>query len=153
MILSSMLRKLSLAVLLFAVVVPAQQKPVVKLHEPITCPSSKPPFTTGELEDIYTTYNRMYWDGKLPPAKIIWTGLPEGRFGETMEESKGHFLIKLDVVKNVEVNVAKTTILHEMAHVKVWGEECHIPGTPNKCTRWLVEIHRIMLEGAFDDLV
>jgi hypothetical protein len=63
------------------------------------------------------------------------------------------FVIRLDVIKNQERNVAKTTILHEMCHVKTWGESCHIPGQPSTCRRWLVELHRIMLEGAFDDLV
>lgn len=110
-------------------------------------------FTPGELQSIYDSYNREYWDGKLPAATLVWTGLPENRFGETQQEPGGRFLIRLDVVKNREQNVAKTTILHEMCHVKVWGEECHIPGTPNKCRRWLIELHRIMLEGAFDDLV
>lgn len=122
----------------------AQQKPK---------PAPDLPFTPGELQDVYKSYNREYWDGKLPAATIVWTALAAGRFGETDVDANGRFIIRLDSIKNRETNVVKTTILHEMCHVKTWGEECHIPGTPNKCRRWLAELHRIMLEGAFDDLV
>jgi hypothetical protein len=125
---------------------------------PVGSPQKAPPapalaFTPGDLQKIYDSYNREYWDGKLPAATLVWTGLPNDRFGETDKDAGGRFVIRLDVIKNQERNVAKTTILHEMCHVKTWGESCHIPGQPSTCRRWLVELHRIMLEGAFDDLV
>jgi hypothetical protein len=125
----------------------------VSPQKPAPKPAPVLPYSSGEIQDIYKSYNREYWNGKLPAVTVIWTALPEGRFGQTEKDDNGRFIIKLDVVKNRESNVAKTTVLHEMCHVKTWGEDCHIPGTPNKCRRWLAELHRIMLEGAFDDLV
>lgn len=124
----------------------------------LLCPACSPqqkatlPFTPGDLQDIYQSYNRQYWGGKLPAATVVWTGLKD-RFGETEEEDDGRFLVRLDSVKNQERNVAKTTILHEMCHIRTWKETCHQTGKRDDCRRWLAELHRIMLEGAFDDLV
>jgi hypothetical protein len=123
--------------------------------KPRTAPCAAPrlPYTPGELQDIFKTYNRTYWDGKLPETVVVWTALPGKLFGQTHQEADGRFVIKLDSAKNGYEIVAKTTILHEMAHIKTWGDQCHITGQPDQCSRWLAEIHRIMLEGAFDDLI
>lgn len=120
----------------------------------LSTPAQTPPlpFTTGELQDIYNSYNREYWDGKLPKATVVWTAL-DNKYGETQQDADGRFLVRLDVVKNREANVAKTTILHEMCHVKTWGEKCHMTGVTGSCRRFYIELHRIMLEGAFDDLL
>jgi hypothetical protein len=144
------LASLCISVLLVCLLACGGQLPTPAPQKPTTDPL---PFTPGELQDIYKSYNSQYWDGKLAKATVVWTVLKVGRFGETEKEDDGRFLIRLDSTKNREANVAKTTILHEMCHVRTWGEDCHIPGTPNKCRRWLAELHRIMLEGAFDDLV
>jgi len=142
------MRSLLSILLLLILWVPTQAQQVKK---PTPCPVAALPFTTGELQDVFDTYNRQYWDGKLPKTHVIWTALSK-RFGETVKEDDGSFTIKLDVSWNVLPNVAKTTLLHEMCHIKTWGESCHI-GTQGDCTRWQRELHRIMLEGAFDDIV
>ena len=132
---------LLVSLLLVVAVLPAQQKPESPL-----------PFTTGELQDIYDTYNREYWDGKLPKATVVWTA-HDHKYGETRQDPDGRFRVRLDVIKNRESNVAKTTILHEMCHVKTWGEKCHMAGVDGSCRRFYIELHRIMLEGAFDDIL
>jgi len=135
--------------LLLAVPALAQKAPA---PAPI-CDAVPPPFTSGDLQDIFETYNREYWDGKLPATVVVWTGLKD-RYGETNVLPDGRFVIRLDVLRNREANVARTTILHEMCHVKTWGDSCHVKGAKvQDCSRWLAELHRIMLEGAFDDLV
>jgi hypothetical protein len=141
------------------------QKPVGKTKP--SCDVIPLPFSSGALQDLFKSYNRQYWRGKLPKTTVVWTALPT-RFGETHQNEKndysadfgesereddGTFVIRLDVVKNREANVAKTTILHEMCHIKTWGEPCHQQGVPDDCRRWLAELHRIMMEGAFDDIV
>jgi len=135
------MRKLGLLLLATTLCLPLQaQRP---------CETPRLPFNVGELQDLYKTYNRTYWDGKLPAnATVVWTGLNKERFGETTTDGNGRFVIRLDVMKNRERNVAKTTILHEMCHVKTYGQDKTDHGP-----RWLAELHRIMLEGAFDDLV
>jgi len=147
-----MRRLLSSILLVMTLWLPAQaQKPPHLLPNP--CQAAPLPYTPGELQDIFNTYNRQYWDGKLPKTTVIWTALKD-RYGDTNIENNGSFVIRLDVLKNKEQNVAKTTLLHEMCHVKTWGEQCHVEGAKNgDCTRWLRELHRIMLEGAFDDIV
>ena len=110
------------------------------------CAAAPLPLTNGELQDIFKFYNRTYWDGRLPTVLVVWTGL-ENRYGETDMLPDGRYVIRLDATKNREGNVARTTILHEMCHVRTWGEDAqHGP-------RWRAELHRIMLEGAFDDIV
>ena len=133
-----------LAVSLLSLPVQAQQKQKPKQD----CDIIPLAFTPGQLQDIYKYYNRTYWDGKLPAnTTIVWTYPGNDRFGETQQEADGRFVIRLDPIKNREGNVAKTTILHEMCHIKTYGER------PDHGARWLAELHRIMLEGAFDDLV
>ena len=127
-----------LAVSLNLLPVQAQQK----------CQPLPLPFTPGQLQDVWKYYNRAYWDGKLPAnTVVVWAALGDDRFGETEQEPNGRFVIRLDPVKNHERNVAKTTILHENCHIVTYGEK------PDHGPRWLAELHRIMLEGAFDDLV
>ena len=129
---------------------------VLLLCPVVVFPQKKPapalPFTSGELQDIFKSYNRMYWDGKLVNAQVVWTAL-DNKYGETSQADDGRFTIRLDVIKNREANVAKTTILHEMCHLKTWGDQCHVTGKPDQCRRFYAELHRIMLEGAFDDIL
>ena len=140
----------------------APQQPKAN-NKPLPCDVTPLAFTPGELQDIYATYNREYWNGRLPKATIVWTALSkkfgetdgqnDADYGETDKADDGTFVIRLDVVKNKEANVARTTILHEMCHVKTWKDTCHVDGRAQDCRRWLTELHRIMLEGAFDDIV
>ena len=144
-----MRRLLSILLVITTLWLPAQAQQTTSSP----CKAPALPYTTGELQDIEKSYNREYWDGKLPAVTVVWTALNGKRFGETHQDENGRFVIRLDVLKNREQLVAKTTLLHEMAHVKTWGDTCHVEGQPDNCRRWLAEIHRIMLEGAFDDLV
>src|SRR5271156_2307274 len=149
------MRRLLISILLLATLwLPAQAQkfplPPQKKPTPV-CEVPSLPYTVGQLQDIFTTFNRMYWDGKLPATVVVWTALKE--YGETDKLPDGRFVIRLDSVKNQETNVAKTTILHEMCHIKTWGDPCHVKADHPDCSRWLIELHRIMLEGAFDDLV
>lgn len=139
------MRRLLAILLLFTLWLPAQAQQIKK---PVPCEALALAYTTGEMQAIFDTYNRVYWDGKLPKTVIVWTGLPKQRFGETEKQTDGSFLIRLDAVKNKEQNVAKTTLLHEMCHVKTYGQDKTDHGD-----HWHAELHRIMLEGAFDDLV
>jgi len=140
------MRRLLAILLLVTLCLPAHAQQVKKPAP--TCDTPALPYTTGEMQDIFDTYNREYWDGKLPKTVIVWTGLPKQRYGETEKQTDGSFIIRLDVIKNKEQNVAKTTLLHEMCHVKTYGKDKTDHGD-----RWHAELHRIMLEGAFDDIV
>jgi SprT-like family len=139
------MRRLLSILLLLTLWFPAQAQQVKKPAP--TCEAPVLPYTTGEMQATFDTYNREYWDGKLPKTVVVWTGLTK-RYGETEKQADGSFLIRLDAVKNKEQNVAKTTLLHEMCHVKTYGQDKVDHGD-----RWHAELHRIMLEGAFDDLV
>lgn len=122
----------------------AQQRQPLK---PLPCGiTASLPYSSGGLQDIFRFYNRTYWDGKLPATVVVWTGL-ENSYGETDLLPDGRYIIRLDALKNRENNVARSTLLHEMCHVKTWG------ATPPHGLRWQAELHRIMLEGAFDDIV
>jgi hypothetical protein len=146
------LTKLLTSILLVTLWLPAQAQQI-KTPLPSPCKVQPLPYTPGELQDIFKTYNGKYWSGKLPHTVIVWTALGTRKFGETTQDEGGRFIIRLDSAKNREQIIAKTTILHEMAHVKTWGDTCHVVDKPDDCARWLAEIHRIMAEGAFDDLV
>src|SRR5271170_509952 len=77
---------------------PQQKKPT------LVCETPSLPYTAGQLQDIFKTFNRMYWDGKLPATVVVWTALKE--YGETDKLPDGRFIIRLDSVKNQETNVA-----------------------------------------------
>lgn len=118
--------------------------------KPIPCASDITPlaYSDGELQGIFQTYNRMYWSGRLPATVVVWAGM-EKSYGETDLLPDGRYIIRLDILRNREGNVIRTTLLHEMCHVKTWGKDDKNPHG----SIWLAELHRIMLEGAFDDIV
>ena len=147
-----MKRLLSILLLVATLWIPAQAQQKTNSPCKISPPSSLP-YTTGELQDIFRTYNREYWDGKLPATVVVWTALPGKKIAETDVLPDGRFIIRLDSTRNSVEVIAKQSILHEMAHIKTWGDQCHVDGKPNQCDRWLAEIHRIMLEGALDDII
>lgn len=126
-----------------------EQKPKNPPRTEVAHPRVAPtPYTDKELAGWYATYNSRYFSGHLPKdTKVRWAFL-EGRYGETANPQDNFFVIRLDIPKNREAIMAKQTLLHEMCHVATYGKELDFHGP-----LWQAEIHRLMMEGAWDDLV
>lgn len=103
-------------------------------------------YTAADLVGWYDTYNRRYFQGKLPPARVRLGDLP-GYYAWTERGDDGVFDIAMDRDANQDRLWARVNLLHEMAHVATAGEfEPHGP-------RWRYQMHVLMMEGAFDDLI
>jgi SprT-like family len=104
------------------------------------------PYTDKELAEWFATYNRRYFSNRLPATTVRWAFLGL-KYGETEQLENGQFLIRIDIARNREGIMTLITMLHEMCHVATAGKGFdHGPA-------WQAEMHRLMLEGAFDELL
>ena len=113
-----------------------------------TIPPFKVRYTETDLKTWYTFYNEVYFDGKLPNDTILrLADMQEEGFMGLTQHVDGTFLITIDPAFNPAEREARATLLHEMVHVAVFPEFfSHGP-------RWHVRLRRLIVDGAFDDLV
>jgi hypothetical protein len=73
-----------------------------------------------QLKRFYNTYNRLYFDGKLPECHIWWEPLGGSTFGDCLylEEEKV-WRIRMNPFMAGWKSVYRFTLLHEMVHVKL----------------------------------
>jgi hypothetical protein len=127
-----------------AVSLPAVQiSPKVEMLSP--CTSTAP--MEKQLRRTYDLYNGLYFGGKLSDQILIYYGLAEGNTGQT-RKSGSTFLIEINPRDNLTERQVDMTMLHEMCHVASWGKDLREHGPS-----FMYQVRRIMLEGAFDDLL
>ena len=107
------------------------------------------------LNHEYAESNRLYFDNKLPPAKIVLTHNLKDDNGSVMATTfciraggKLNCTIEIDPDKNPVNRTAIMTLYHEQCHVKLWGIDINHPHGElfQDC------MHDLATKGAFDDL-
>jgi len=109
------------------------------------------------LEKIYRTYNRKFFDGRLPSdTRIFWndeiavsdreTDMTYGLTIQLEDEDTKHrfFTIYIHPTNHIDKSQVRMTVLHEMCHVSL--------GTGGHGKRFEEEMKRIALRDAFKGL-
>lgn len=105
-----------------------------------------------QLKHWLEKYDRAYFGGELASHVIIYWEPPPQADGNTCpiyEVDAGQFVIKLDPAIKGHSCYWKITLLHEMAHVKLWTK--HPKHQHGKLFKG--EIRRLLDAGAFDQLL
>ncbi len=104
------------------------------------------------LENLYIMYNALYFRRKLPKISVVFGPAKDnGEENVGLTYSCGNYLcIEINPELNPTHAEQAATLLHEMIHVKLWGNE-KIRRSHGSLFR--AELHRLMFEGAFDDLL
>ncbi len=71
------------------------------------------------LRRWFREYNDRYFDGALPLSTCIGFASLEGCYGDC-DKKGGRFFIRIDRENCSRVKERRATLLHEMAHVKLW---------------------------------
>ena len=97
----------------------------------------------------YSESNRLYFNNKLPPAKIVLThGLKD--MATTLcihADGKLNCTIEINPDKNPVRRTAIMTLYHEQCHVKLWGSVKDAHGKEFQSC-----MHDLAAKGAFDEL-
>ncbi len=99
---------------------------------------------TRKLRRWYRDYNHRFFGDSLPADALIECVRIEGCWGRAMV-SDGRPVIHLSPRCRVCRSVAKMTLLHEMAHVKLWPVTTHGP-------QFQAEMQRLAAAGAMKGL-
>lgn len=102
------------------------------------------------LERVYATYNRKFFDSALPlDTQIYWNDEVEDEFGSAYgyEEDNKHrfFNIYINPKLHVTDEQRRLTLLHEMIHVKLFPYAKH-------GRKFEEEKMRLVMRGALKDL-
>jgi hypothetical protein len=79
------------------------------------------------LKRCFHKYNELYFGGLLPDAVVFWEPafVTRDELGELYQD-KGTFVIRIDPsIRNYTKALARMTLLHEMAHMKLWPDIRH----------------------------
>ena len=95
--------------------------------------------TNSELHWWFCRYNRKYFGGKLPAAKVKFSKLADGLLGE-MYHGENEIYVTKDLRK--WPRSARFTLFHEMAHLKLGAAVNHGPSFER-------EMLRLAKAGAF----
>lgn len=103
------------------------------------------------LQKLYTKYNKLYFDDKLPPVNEIfvhWSPLPEKDDAQIDCRSIKHEDISIEINSGLKKypRTAKLSLLHEQCHLACLDEKA-IHGK-----RWKAEMRRIAALKAMDNL-
>ncbi len=97
------------------------------------------------LKRAYRKYNYKYFDGQLPnppEVKILWAEMGNQLMGYQLEDE-----IVLSRKYHRHDSLWRATLLHEMCHISTIDEKNeHGP-------KFRKELRRIIIAGAFDDLL
>lgn len=78
------------------------------------------PRSDRQLRRWYRDYNRRHFGGKLPADVAIVYETVAGAFGDCLKMADGWFRIRINPDLNIGRRSRRFTLVHEMAHVKLW---------------------------------
>lgn len=100
-------------------------------------------FTDRDLKKTYSSFNRKYFDNKLPKSMVV-------RFGRLSYQDYGEYdpdgIITISSSISHIAEMIMTTLLHEMAHVAVGPQAEH-------GMIWQSKIVELFNQGAYDGLL
>ena len=104
------------------------------------------PSKTGDvnreyLEKVYTEYNAEYFGNKLPKDVVIDYNLHDPEFVALTRKPFGPFHISFNPAYAGADRTADLTMLHEMCHIKTWGDD--------HGSKWRACMIELELGGAF----
>lgn len=107
-------------------------------------------WTNGELEFEMTCLNNRFFEGKVN-AKVSFAKLRPGLLGRTFHDAAGQQFIEINKAFKQFHGVARTTLLHEMAHIKL-DKEGYVgyPKDNYHADRFHNEMDRLYRVGAYD---
>jgi hypothetical protein len=83
------------------------------------------PRSDRQLRRWYRNYNIRYFGGKLPATISLIYETTDRCFGDCWLTPQGWFRIRVDPDRNFGRQSRRFTLLHEMAHVNLWGFNHH----------------------------
>ena len=105
------------------------------------------------LTGLYEADNRVYFAGKLPPV-TVWLGENNDSLMGMVLTVDGETYIAIDSRYNPAGQEEEITLLHEMCHEEAGNEYEPVSGELlAHGPRWHACMHRLMNEGAFDELL
>jgi hypothetical protein len=103
------------------------------------------------MQSLYEVYNVGYFGKKLPQVLVIDMLETNPKWmASTMKMSDGSFIIHFNETSVVAARTGQLTMLHEMCHVKTWGEDVTLDGEPIDHGRyWRSCMIQLDMQGAF----
>ena len=98
----------------------------------------------NQLRRWYLKYNRLYFDNALPKNTRIWWEVPTGAYADCVEEN-GVWRVRINPSLAGWPQLAKFTLLHELAHIKLSPYLGH-------GEQFNAEMLVLAQKGAFNDL-
>jgi hypothetical protein len=97
-----------------------------------------------QLVRWYAKYNRLYFGGNLPENILIWYEVPAGAYGDC-QIVDGVWRIRINPSLAGWPAIAKWTLIHEQAHIKLHPYVQH-------GKKFHTEMLRLAEAGAFHDV-
>ena len=104
-----------------------------------------------KLRRWYKQYNQKFFDNQLPADAVVsWEDCGPSEIGGTDRLADGRFILAVDpILRYLKLTVvARSTLLHEMAHVKLWESSPNHQHGPV----FQEEMLRLARLGAFEKL-
>lgn len=109
------------------------------------------------LTEIYETNNSLYFNGRLPRLKVYFAPLHGKTYGETIFDLEDRRAIAIHINSKIGKLgwdcTATITMLHEMCHVSIGVQGDGTSAEKNHDEVFQAEKRRIIVLGAFDDLL
>jgi hypothetical protein len=100
-----------------------------------------------DIQGCYDTYNKLYYDGKLPKADVAYGPCPIRNVQACSYKVNGMITVRLIPKYNLAPDTAHFNLLHETCHIAHWDEELESHGPIfQKC------MHRLADLNAFEGL-
>lgn len=77
------------------------------------------------LKKWYQHYNRKYFGGELPDDVVLFWEQSSEIYGDCNEMADGEMVIRINPAIMGFAPLWQITLLHEMAHLKLWPYETH----------------------------
>ncbi|HTV07820.1 MAG TPA: SprT-like domain-containing protein [Candidatus Aquilonibacter sp.] len=98
-----------------------------------------------QLRRWYRDFNRRFFGGCLPSDADVLYAPVDGAHGDALVESNGEFTVRINPACAIDWRIVRMTLLHEMAHLKLWPYRAH-------GERFEKEMQRLACAGAFKGL-
>lgn len=100
----------------------------------------------AELRRWYRQYNRRWFADELPDDIDVLYAPVDGLCGEVSEGEAGDLIVRINPAYALDTRIARITLLHEMAHIKLWPKRNH-------GTVFQRELQRLAIAGAYKGLL